>query len=192
MKSVVQQQRVAAELFDRVPAAFHTVLVDQHNHILEVRGQHVGFVAGGFGIQQQRFAVGNNARRRAVLTEKQFVDQAFRQRGRFRTVTTRQNGHGAALVPQFARELLHDRRLAGAADREISDGDDLDAQGGIAEDADVVKEAARLDGDLKNFGQCEQGGPMAAAVFKDDFEDEGFNRFGPGTESLAHVRAVCQ
>src|SRR5207249_1757593 len=31
-----------------------------------------------------------------------------------------------------------------------------------------------------------------AALFKDDFQDEGLNRFGPGTESFAHLSAVCQ
>ena len=48
-------------------------------------------------------------------------------------------------VAQFAREFFHDRRLAGAADGEIADGDDLHAERGVAQDADVVKKAAGLD-----------------------------------------------
>jgi len=54
-----------------------------------------------------------------------------------------------------------------------------------------VKEATSPDGDLENFRERQQrnpkyGGPLAAALFRDDFEDEGFNRFGPGSQAFAH------
>jgi hypothetical protein len=53
LETVVEQQRVAAEFFNRVTPAFHAVLVHQHDDILEIRREHVGFVAGHFGIEQQ-------------------------------------------------------------------------------------------------------------------------------------------
>ena len=65
LKAVVEQQGVAAEFFDRVTAGFHAVFVHENDDVLEIGREHVGFVAGGFGIEQERFAIGNNARRRA-------------------------------------------------------------------------------------------------------------------------------
>ena len=192
LKAVVEQQRVAAEFFNRVTAAFHAVFVHQHHHVLEVRREHVRLIAGSFGIEQKRLAIGHHPRRRAVPAQQKSVDQSFGQRGRLGAVAAREDGHGAALVAEFTGEFFHDRRFAGAADRQIADGDDLHPQGGVAENADVVKEAAGLDEDLKYFRKREQrnpkhGGPLAAALFKDDFEDEGFNRFGPGSEAFAHL-----
>ena len=75
LKTVVQQQRVAAEFLNRVTPALHAVLVHQHHHVLQIRREHVGFVAGHFGIEQERFAVGHDARRRLVFAQEDFVQQ---------------------------------------------------------------------------------------------------------------------
>src|SRR5206468_1801747 len=61
---------------------------------------------------------------------------------------------------------------------------------------DVVEEAAGLDKNLENFGEREEsspkhGGPLAAALFKNDFEDEGFTGFGPRSDPFTHVGTVC-
>ena len=135
LKAIVQEQRVAAESLDGVATAFHAVLVHQHDDVSQVRGEHVGLVTGGFGVEQQGFAVGNNARRRAVLAEEKFVDQALGQGRGFRAIAAREDRHGAALVAQFAGEFFHDRRLAGAAHGEVANGDDLHAERRVAEDA---------------------------------------------------------
>ena len=60
----------------------------------------------------------------------------------------------------------------------------------------VLLRATGLYGDLENFGKCEQsgtdyGGPRAAALFKNDFEDEGFTGFGPRSDPFTHVGTVC-
>ncbi|MEI9864975.1 MAG: hypothetical protein WDN00_10550 [Limisphaerales bacterium] len=73
LKTVVEHQRVAAEFFNRVTPAFHAVLVHEHDDILEVRRQHVRFVAGHLGVEQERFAIGHDARRRLVLAQEYFV-----------------------------------------------------------------------------------------------------------------------
>src|SRR5439155_16254033 len=88
------------------------------------------------------------------------------------------------------------RRLAGAANGEIADGNDLHTQSGVAEHTDIVEETAGLDCNLENFGKREQsgtddGGPGAAAVFKNNFKDEGFNGFGPRSNAFTHVGPVC-
>ena len=73
LKTVIQQQRVAAEFLNRVTAALHPVLVHQHDDILEIGREHVRFVAGHVGIEQQRFTVGHDARRRLVFTQEDFI-----------------------------------------------------------------------------------------------------------------------
>ena len=129
--------------------------------------------------------------RLATLHSEPLALQPAKERRLLALVSAAQNRDAPAVILQSAREFFHDRRFAGAADRQIADGDDLYPQGGVAENADVVKEAAGLDEDLENFRERQQrnpqhGGPLAAALFKDDFEDEGFNRFGPGSEAFAH------
>ena len=82
LEAIVEQERVAAELLNRVAAALHAVLVHQHDHVLEIRREHVGLVTGGFGIEQQRFAVRDDARRRGVRAQENAVEQALGKRRR--------------------------------------------------------------------------------------------------------------
>ena len=139
LKPVVEQQRVAAEFFNRITPALHAVLVHEHDDVLEIGREHVRLVAGHFGIEQQRFAVGHDARRGLVFAQQNFIEQPLVQRRGFGTVAARKDGHVAPGVAQFAREFFHDRRFARAADGEVADGDDLHAQRLVAEDADVDK-----------------------------------------------------
>ena len=71
------------------------------------------------------------------------------QRRGFGTVAAREDGHVAAGISQFAGELFHDGRFAGAANRQVADGDDLYAEGLVTQDTDVIEPAAELDEDLK-------------------------------------------
>ena len=82
LKTVVQQKRVAAEFLDRISPGSHAVLVHQHDHVFQVRREHVRFVAGRFRIQQQRFAIGDDARWRAIFAEQHFIDEPFHERRR--------------------------------------------------------------------------------------------------------------
>ena len=70
----------------------------------------------------------------------------------FGTVTAREDGDIAALVAEFAGEFFDDGRLAGAADGDVANGDDLDAEGGVAQDADLVEKEPRLDRHGENRG----------------------------------------
>ena len=69
LKTIIEQQRVAAEFFNGVSAAFHAVFVHQHDDVFEIGREHVRLVAGGFGIEHKDFAIGNDARRRAVAAK---------------------------------------------------------------------------------------------------------------------------
>ena len=95
----------------------------------------------------------NHAGRRGVFPEKKLIDQAFAETAAVWSDSRGREWPQCGLVLEFAGEFFHDGRFAGAADGEVADGDDLDAQRGVAEDADVVEKAAGFDGDLENFGK---------------------------------------
>src|ERR1043165_3244478 len=86
LKTVVEQQDIAAEFLDRVAAGFDAVFIDEDNDVAKIGSEHVGFVAGSFGIEQERFAVGNNAGRRAIVSEQNFVHQTRGERRRLGTI----------------------------------------------------------------------------------------------------------
>src|SRR5215213_8876941 len=165
LKAVVEQKDVAAEFLDGVTAGFDAVFVNEDNDVAQVGGEHVRFVAGGFGIEQERFAVGDNARRSAIVAKKNFVDEARGERRRFGTIAAGKNRDLATFVLENAREFFDDGRFAGAADGEVADGDDLDAEGAVAEDADAVEKAAEFNEDFENFGKSEQAGPNKVGEF---------------------------
>ncbi len=192
LKAVVQQEGVAAEFLDGVTAALDAVFVHEHDDVLEIGGEHVGFVTGHFGIQQKRFAIRDHAGRGGVVAEQDFVHQPFVKGSRPGAVTAREDGDVAALVAQFAGEFFDHGGLAGAAKGQITDGDDLHAEGGVAEDADVVEKTARFDREEQpDFGKEGQDGAHdgragAAPFFYDYFNKEGFDRFYPDPETFAH------
>src|SRR5579859_6334995 len=107
------------------------------------------------------------------------------------TVAARKNGDVATLVPELAGELLDDGGLAGAADREIADGDDLHAKGGVSQDAHVIKKPAAHHGELKNLGQSVQQetherGLPATPFFQDDLQQEGLEGFPRAHQVMHH------
>ena len=163
LKAVVQQQGVAAKMLNGVAAAFDAVFVHQDDDILEVGGEHVGFVARGVGIQQEGFAVGDHARRGGVLAQEQLVQDHFSQGLGLGTVAAGENGHRAPLPLQFAGEFFHHRGLAGAAKSEVADGDDLDAEGRIADQAGLDAKAVNHERELIDLGEAEQKGAEDAA-----------------------------
>jgi hypothetical protein len=68
-----------------------------------------------------------------------------------RSITARKNGYVASSIPKFAREFFYHRRLARAADCKVADGDDLNAERGVAQDTEVVEEAAEFNRDSEQF-----------------------------------------
>src|SRR5262245_28844664 len=110
---------------------------------------------------------------------------------RLRTIATRQDGHRPPLVLERAGELLDDRRLAGAAHRQVSDGNDLHSERRVAQDADVVKKPAELDENFENLREGVKQGPdelrpRSATLVENDLQQEGFPIFPPHTKLLSH------
>ena len=195
LKTVVQQQGVAAKFFNRITPALHPVLVHQHHDVLEVRGEHVGLVARHVGIQQQGFAIGHHPWRRLVLAEQQFVQQHLVHGPWPGPVTARQNCHVSAGIAQFARKFLHHRGLSGAPHGQVANGNHLHAQGFVPEDAKIVQPAPDFDRHFEHFGAAEERGPRQPGfkvmpIPENDFEEEGFKTFGPDPEFFTHQSLI--
>ena len=122
--------------------------------------------------------------------------RATSQRRRLGTVAPREDRDLASLILQLAREFLHNRCFARATHREITHGDDLHAERGVAEDADVVEEEAELHEEREDFRAGEEHAPqrsgaLALALLEDDFEHEGLGVFQPVAERLGHGGGLC-
>lgn len=197
LESVIEQECIAAEGFDGVAAGFDAVFIDEDDHVLEVGGEHIGFVAGGFGIEQKGASIGDDARGGSFFAEQQFIEESFTEGGWFGPVAAGEDGDITSLVFEFAGEFFDHGGFAGATDREVTDGDDLDAEGGIAEDAVVVEELSTFDGEEEDFGEAEEGGAdecgaFAVALFENDLENESLEVFDPSLEVVTHGGRVCQ
>ena len=127
LEAVVEHERVAAEAADRIGAGLHAVFVDQHDHAREIARQHVGLVAGLFGIEQHALAIAHHARRR-LLRVREAVPRPAPEGGRLALVAAAEDGDAAAALGQRTGKLFHHRRLAGAAHRQVADHDHQAAQ----------------------------------------------------------------
>ena len=67
LQSIIEQERVGFHFVDREKPALYPVLIDEHDHVFQVVRQHVGLVSRGQRIEQERFAIGDNAWRAADL-----------------------------------------------------------------------------------------------------------------------------
>jgi len=186
LKAVIEEEGVATELFDSVTATFDAVFVDEDDDVFEVGGEHVGFIAGHFGIEQEGFSVGDDTRGGGIVAEQDFIEEPLVKGDRFGAVAAGENGDVAPLVAEFAGKFLDDGCFAGAADREVANGDNLDAKGGIAEDAHVIKETTGLDGDLKDAREgveegADNAGAFTPALFENVLQVERLDAFCPCT-----------
>jgi len=106
LKPVVEQERVAAEVFNGVTAALDAVFIHHHHHVLEVGGEHVGS-SRRFRIEQERFSRPKPNGAGAVSPEKQFVQKHLADGSGL----DRQPRERMATVPpvlQFARKFFDD------------------------------------------------------------------------------------
>ena len=136
-------------------------------------------------------AVADDAGRGGVVLEEDAVAEALDEGLGLGPVTPREDGDLAAGVLEGAGELLDDGSLAGAADGEVADGDDLHAEGGIAEDAGVVEDPAELHGPGEHVGEHLQGaaqrrGLLAGTLLEDDVEKVGLSVFEEFLPPFAH------
>ena len=147
LEPVVEDERVGVVFLDGVEAGFHAVLVDQHDHVLQVCREHVRLVARGKRVQEQVFAVGNDTRRDDHAARGEFAAEFFQERAVVAAaVAAAQDGDAAAFSAQRLCEDLDDRGLARSAAREVADADHEAADGVVADYAVFVEPKPELDG----------------------------------------------
>jgi hypothetical protein len=188
LEAVVEQERVAAEALDGVPAGFDAILVDQHHNVFEIGGEHVGFIAGLFAVEQQRLSVGDYFGRDFVFLEHDLGDNPLPERTWCALVAARKNCDAAARLLQGARKDFDNRRFTGPANREIANADNLTTECMIPENTVLPEQEPELDGRRVNAGQAlkkRAGQPRAevTAASKDDVEHVLLDNFSP----LPHV-----
>jgi hypothetical protein len=111
LEAVVEDQRVAPELLDRVGPGLHPVLVHEDDDPGQVARQHVRLVAGLLAVEQHVLAVAHDPRRRLVRVGDP-VPGLLPERGRLALVAPAEDRDLAAPVPQGLGELLDDGGLA--------------------------------------------------------------------------------
>ena len=99
-------------------------------------------------------------------------------------VAARQDGNTATGLLEGAGKFFDNRRLAGAADGEVADADDLTTERVVAEDAVAPEEVAELDDlsvDFREDTEDAAGDARSeiAASFKDDVEHVLLDIFRP-------------
>ncbi len=150
LKTVVEDQRVAAEFFDGVGAGLHAVLVHEHDHAGEIAREHVGLVARLLGVEQYAFSVAHDAGRRLGGVRKP-IPPLFPHRRRLALVAARQDRDVPSAVAQGTGEFFHDGRLASAADGKIAHHDHEAAERLVVQDAFAVEPQTRLGDAVEQY-----------------------------------------
>src|SRR5919201_1793927 len=109
--------------------------------------EHIGLVASSERIEQERSPIRHYARRVEVSFKQPVEPVAFTWHT---FVTATQNGHAPPAGLERTRELLHNRRFAGAADRQIADTNDQAAKRALPKDSLSIKIQSQVHQPLLN------------------------------------------
>lgn len=157
LEAVVEDEDVCAEFFECVDACFDAVFVDDDGDAWEVGGEHEGFVACDVAVEEDAFAVADDAW--WVLWE-WFAADACDEFGpdadaflAFAFVASGEDGDAASVFLEGACEEFADGGFAGAADGEVADADDWDAEVVVVDVAFFVEFEAEADGAFIDPGE---------------------------------------
>ena len=182
LQAVIEEQDVAVEVEQCMESAFDAVLVDEDADAGQIFGQHVRFVAGAAGVEEDGFSVGDDARREDVEVFEEFVAQALHERAGHAFVAAAEDGDAASAILQLAGEHFGNGCLAGAADGEVADADYGAAEFLRTKDAAAVKGEPDLYGALVDFGESPEDefegiGASALAAFENDVDGVALEPF---------------
>ncbi len=123
LESVIQNQRIGVEFLNGIESGFHPVLIHEDSHLFQIGGQHVRFVTGSHGVEQQVFAVGNHTRGDFHFFGGKLLFQLIQERPVPAAVTAAENCHAASFLAESLGEDFHDGRLARTAAGQVADTD---------------------------------------------------------------------
>lgn len=140
--AVVKQEGVGTVVADGVAGGFHAVGIDEDGNTGKIAGEHKRLVAGLGGVEQDGFAIGNNAGRGRSAAGKEAIGEAGEEGLGDGLIAATENGDATASFLKGAGEFFDDRGFAGTADGEVADADDEGADGVTAEDGVVIEAGA--------------------------------------------------
>jgi len=139
LEAVVEKEGIGLVVADGVASGFDAVGVDEDGDAGKVACEHEGLVAGLSGIEENRFSVGDNARRRRGAAGKKLVGQACEEGFRDAFISATENGDASARFLKGAGEFFHDGCFACASDGEVTDADNHHADRVATEDGVLVE-----------------------------------------------------
>lgn len=142
LKAVVEKEGVGLVVADGVAGGFDAVGVDEDGDARKVACEHEGLVAGLSGIEENRFSVGHNARRRRGAAGKKLVGQACEEGFGDAFISAAEDGDASARFLEGAGEFFHDGCFACASDGEVADANNHHTDRVATEDGVLVEAGA--------------------------------------------------
>ena len=142
LEAVVEKEGIGLVVADGVAGGFDAVGINEDGDAGKVACEHEGFVAGLSGIEENRFSVGHNARRRRGAAGKKLVGQACEEGFRDAFISATENGDASARFLKGSCEFFDDGCFACASNGEVTDADNHHADRVPAEDGVLVEAGA--------------------------------------------------
>lgn len=182
LETVVEEQHIRVEMAKGVQTAFDAVFVHEHADTGEVFGQHVWFIAGAAGIEEDLFAIRDDARWEQITIFKHLIAQALGEGAWDAFVSAAEDRDTASAILQFTGEHFGDGGFAGAADGKVADAGYGATDFLWAKNARAVEGEACLHGALVGVGEeaeeeLEGIGASAFLAFEDDIHRVTFESF---------------
>ena len=175
--AVVEEEGVGAVMADGVAGGFHAVGIDEDGNAGEVAGEHEGFVAGLGRVEQDGFAVGNNAGWGGSAAGEKSVGKSRKERFRDGLVAATENGDAATGFLERAGEFFNDGGFTGSTDGEVANADDEGTDRVTADDGVVIKAGAEAHDAGVNRGEkqeerLKEGGAASGRAVENDVGGE--------------------
>jgi len=142
LEAVVEKEGIGLVMADGVASGFDAVGVDEDGDAGKVACEHEGLVAGLSGIEENRFSVGDNARRRRGAAGKKLVGQACEEGFGYAFISATEDGDASTRFLKGSGEFFDDGCFACTSDGEVTHADDHHADRVPAEDGVLVEAGA--------------------------------------------------
>jgi hypothetical protein len=156
---------------------FDAIGIDQNSDAREVAGEHEGFVAGLGRVEQDGFAVGNNAGWGGSAAGEKSVGESGEERFGNRLIAAAEDGDAATGLLQGAGEFFNDGGFTGSTDGEVANADDEGTDRVTADDGVVIKAGAEAHDAGVNRGEkqeerLKEGGAASGRAVENDVGGE--------------------
>jgi hypothetical protein len=175
--AVVEEEGVGAVVADGVAGGFDAVGIHEDGDTGEVAGEHEGLVAGLGGIEQNGFAVRDDAGWRGGAAGQKAIGESGEEGFGDGFIAAAEDGDTATGFLERPGELFDDGGFAGAADGEVAHADNkgadrVTAENGIVIEAGAEAHDAGVDGGEKKEKGFKESGTASGRPVEDDVGGE--------------------